>query len=111
VRSALAEVLAYRGYGDENFARDFETITQTAAADAKRSFPHDPGKAHLKCMAQIRNNLWERFNGFALPLGAHDINQCAVTHKQTYEGPEMTGLVKKRNTANGTAGKPQKPKS
>jgi hypothetical protein len=115
MRSALAEVLAYPDYGDKDFARDYQMLTQTAAAAAKRAFPNDPAGGHNECMRLIRNDLWKRFDGFPLPRGIRDINDCRVTtEQQEFEGTKITGLMPKRNAkgnAKGNANNPHNPKS
>jgi hypothetical protein len=109
IRAALAESLSHFDYGDTTFARSFEKISQKAAVEAKNTFPNAPEKARGDCMRRMRNAVWVKLNGFPLPPGNQDINNCRVALKSEYEGVGITGLVSKSRATKSKFGKLYEP--
>jgi hypothetical protein len=98
IRAALVSALRQSSNMSANLV---EEHAKTAAADAKKTFPHDPGQAYDLFTQTMRNKLFVLFNNTPLPPKVYDINQCKVVVGA--EGGDLTVRL--------VAKKPYKPKS
>jgi hypothetical protein len=98
IRAALISSLR-PGY--DAAADRIEDEVKTAAAKAKKTFPHDPGWAYDLFTKTMRNEIFLMANNTRLPPNVSDINQCRLTVK--WEGGDPTvGLIAKTSHKFGT---------